>query len=248
MPVLEIALLHIRTSSGELASTSNDVENPLTPYIKGALHHALHVLRASTPETYPFNLLQQHEDPSYLYIVGLWPSIEAHEAFLPSEENKQLLSSLEGKVGVEWMYHAQIGTSASDDAIVGDVPKLISEAPVIAIGRHGVKGASKAVFEETWRAGSGGLRSFSGREPVGGWRVGRVFGVKNNDGEKGFKEETDEEWVVLSGWDAVERHSAFAGSEEFKKYSKMRPYVVTFDVKHAIKVLSSDEDEKNNSN
>ncbi|KAG8950657.1 hypothetical protein FRC04_007282 [Tulasnella sp. 424] len=235
MPVLEIALLHIRSATSESPSTS--VDNPLTPYIKQALHHALHVLRATTPERYTFTLLQQHEDPSYLYIVGFWSSVEAHEAFLPSEENKGLLSSLEGQVDVEWMYHAQIATSTSKDTIVSDASSVIEEAPVIAIGRHGVEGANKAAFEEAWRAGSGGLASFSGRSPVGGWRVGRVYGAKKEDAGEG------EEWLLFSGWDAVEKHSEFAASDAFKEYSKIKPYVATFDVRHARKVTSSAEKE-----
>ncbi|KAG8916557.1 hypothetical protein FRC01_002993 [Tulasnella sp. 417] len=240
MPVLELALLHIRQPTSDSTTSSVD---PLTPDIRQALHYALHVLCARTPERYQFTLLQQHEDPSYLYIVGLWPSVESHEEFLPSDENKRLLSSLEGQVDVEWMYHAQISTSTSDNTVVSDATTFFNESPVVAIGRHGVESAKKAVFEETWRAGAGGLASFSGRNPVGGWRVGRIYGAKKDAAASGTGENINDEWLLFSGWDAVEKHSAFAASDEFKEYSKMRPHVATFEVRHARKVASSAEKE-----
>ncbi|KIO28790.1 hypothetical protein M407DRAFT_242860 [Tulasnella calospora MUT 4182] len=141
------------------------------------------------------------------------------------------------------MYHAQIATSTSNDTVVSDATSFINESPVVAIGRHGVEGAKKTIFEETWRAESGGLTSFSGRSPVGGWRVGRVYGVKKDAAANGAGQDISDEWLLFSGWDAVERHSAFAASEEFKEYSKIRPHVATFEVRHARKVASSAEEE-----
>lgn len=178
-----------------------------TPELKSGLKKALKVLNKASGFT--FDLYQQTEDPSVLYLLGSWTSIEAHHGFLPSPENKALLEELKDLISIDIMFHVEIEKST-----------LGLNAPCIAVARHFIKVGKKEDFATVWNANSHHLADFTKPYPlVGGWRIDGV--------------EDGEEWVQFSGFASVEHHYEFAKTEGFQEYGKMREFLEKFDVKHA---------------
>ncbi|KAF1955479.1 hypothetical protein CC80DRAFT_505370 [Byssothecium circinans] len=66
------------------------------------------------------------EDPTNIFILGLWPSLEAHREFLASSRAGEVLESQEGMLEFRWSLHIEL------DAVAA----LPLEAPVIASTRR----------------------------------------------------------------------------------------------------------------
>ena len=91
------------------------------PSILSALPTAKKVLeRASGCKFHFFSVSPNGSEASEVYILGHWQSVAAHQAFLPSEENQELLKLVEGLLDVEWMFHLDdqkvFGTEGGDEA------------------------------------------------------------------------------------------------------------------------------------
>ena len=82
MTVTELAILPL---THPLTKDSPTLPNALIQ----KLVTAKSVLEAASG--YSFNYFQQVEEPSIIYILGSWDSVDAHGAFLPSRENQNLL-------------------------------------------------------------------------------------------------------------------------------------------------------------
>jgi hypothetical protein len=178
------------------------------------------VLKVSEEYTgHRFYYLQQIEDPSLLYLVGEWDSLEQHmQGFIPSQENQELLESLKGMVGVEWLLHVGVGSEALPDMSgrgkrseegeandserekKGNRDAEDGQGVVWCITRFFVKEGERDKFLE--------VMSLKGRSGGGGWRVDKEEGREEF---VWFGEAIEEE-----GWD-------YMGAEKF---------VVGIDVKH----------------
>lgn len=66
---------------------------------------------------------------------------------------------------------------------------------------------------------------------IGGWREQSSRSSPSGSDEVEAKDE-DEQWILLSFWDRVEDHAAFADSEGFGEYAKIRAWVGEFAVRH----------------
>ncbi|KAF3000186.1 hypothetical protein E8E13_006416 [Curvularia kusanoi] len=205
MPITEIALLHL--SSG---ATIDDAS------LRSKLTHAKTVMQNYTGRS--FSYLQQVEDPTYIYIIGEWDSLDQHmNEFIPGADNQALLESLKDLLSVDWLLHidaahAQLPLPGADGAK--------QEAPVYAIGRHWVKDGQKEQFQQTFETEKHHLQGFLTEGDLGGgWRID--------------KEENKEEWVLMTPWDSVEQHFAFAKTDGFAQYSKITGYIEGAEIKHA---------------
>lgn len=205
MTVTEIALLHLLQGL-----TISDAD------VRSKLAHARTVMQDHTGRT--FYYLQQVEDPSYIYIIGEWDSLDQHmNGFIPSAENQALLEDLKDSLSVDWLLHV--------DTPHADLPlpaygKSQPKASVYGLVRHFVKNGRRAQFQETYENEQRYLQAFVTEGTIGGgWRV-------DKEGDK-------EEWVLLAPWTSVEQHHGFAETDGFTEYGKIREHIEGAEIKHA---------------
>ncbi|KAJ6051133.1 uncharacterized protein N7446_005764 [Penicillium canescens] len=155
--------------------------------------------------------LRQIEDPACVYLLGGWESFEKHmNQWIPSETNQTLLQQLAGSLEVKWMFHLDVDPSTS---------RIPLEAPVLAISRYFVESEKKAEFDTVFKTGVPHLGTYTAPFIYcGGWRVD--------------KEGDDEEYVLFSGWNEVKDHFAFAESEGFKEFGKIKGLIKGAEIKH----------------
>lgn len=162
-----------------------------------------------------FYYYQQIEDPALIYIIGEWDSLDQHaNHFIKSEANQELLQALKDDISVEWLLH--VDTTHADLPL----PNGAKVKNVISIVRHFVKSGEKQSFVDKFEANKEHLQAFVSEGIIGGgWRVDR-------DGEQ-------EEWILFCPWKHVDQHHAFAKTEGFEKYGRIREHISGADIKHA---------------
>ncbi|KAL3428298.1 hypothetical protein PVAG01_01807 [Phlyctema vagabunda] len=173
---------------------------------------------------YDFYFFQQVEDPSIIYILGSWPSVAAHQAFLPSTENQRLLTLLRDEVNADQiqMFHVDGDLLHSQES-----RSSFFDVPLISCSRHFVPTKKKDGF----------INKFGEVEPIfrdyikptdvkGGWRIEKeeVAGTER------------EEWVLLSGFDSVEHHQGLRKSDGFTQYREIEQFVSAVEVCHLKKI------------
>lgn len=165
-----------------------------------------------------FIYYQGIEDDRVLYLLGDWNSpVEHLQEFIPSAENQEQLAMLKDDFDISHikMFHI--------DVPAREVP---SDAELISIGRHKVQAENKGAFEDRYRECKPWLDRYISRErkSAGGWRI-----------EKG-DEEKEGEWVLFCGWESLDEHMDFAGTEGFEQYARIREYIKGFEVKHGKRI------------
>jgi quinol monooxygenase YgiN len=161
-----------------------------------------------------FHWFQEIEEPTRIYLIGEWQSAAVHfESWIPSPENKRLIELTGSLLDVETMFHINTPQSSLIDALKG---------PVVAVGRHTILPEMQEEFEQTFSEKKVYLEKVMGPGTFGfGWRI--------------EKEEGKEEFVLIGAWESVDAHVAFANTEEFKEYAKIRPFIDGFVAKHVKK-------------
>jgi heme-degrading monooxygenase HmoA len=205
MTITELALLHL---SQDITVDDADVRSRLA--------HAKSVMQNYTGRT--FYYLQQVEDPTYIYIIGEWDSLDQHmNGFIPSADNQALLESLKGLMSVSWLLH--IDAPHADLPLPGPGTNN-TKAPVYGLVRHFVKEGHRDQFGHTYEEKQHHLQSFVTEGKIGGgWRVD--------------KEDGKEEWILLTPWTSVEQHHAFATTNGFTEYGQIREHIEGAEIKHA---------------
>jgi hypothetical protein len=208
MPVTELANFHLKNNKGLDALENEDTKTAFLIATK----------KQAADAGYPVYIFTQVEDPSHIYLLGGWDSVEAHvEKWIPSEENQKLLASVQDGLDVVWVHHIDIDPVANENG--SGVPL---SAPVIAIGRFFLQGSKKASFQDDFSANKHYLEAFTAPKSFGaGWRLD--------------SEGSGEEFVVFSGWDTIEDHGKFAASDGFKDFEKIKAYLDGTDIKHAVR-------------
>ncbi|CAL3970062.1 unnamed protein product [Diplocarpon coronariae] len=176
---------------------------PSDPSLLVALAKARAQLREKVHDTNS-RFYQCIEDPSLIYILGVWPTLALHHEFLASPRKSEILDSQEDLFDFGWVLHLDIGEEGMDE--------LPLDAPVMAIARLFVEDSDEHV-----RGYDDAVREY--RRVVGDgtrpWKVANGWRVDCDDGKK--------EAVMISGWEGIDAHLAFA--------AKMNNYP-TYDVKH----------------
>jgi heme-degrading monooxygenase HmoA len=147
------------------------------------------------------------EDNSLLYILGEWPSLEAHKAFLSSPERETVLKPQEEVADFAWCEHIEMSESMNTT--------LPLDAQVLALARLWIKpdATSCEKFEKLMRKYRDEIVTGSSAEVLfDGWRVDQVEGEK--------------EYVVLSGWDSQKHHLAWEETtrRDIPEYAGMGKY------------------------
>ncbi|SPQ27134.1 2ccff58c-e7e6-4803-914e-635f5505848e [Thermothielavioides terrestris] len=158
------------------------------------------------------SVLSQIEDPSYIYILGKWDSVAQHmEEWVPSQRNQEIMAGLSEDLELAWIRHVDLASDSVDDE------RIPYSAPVVAIGRYTVAAENIGGFGSTFAETKHHLKGFGGRRDIsGGWCADR-----------------DGQFILFSGWEAVEEHYSFAQSEGFKEFGRIRDYLEEFEIKHA---------------
>ena len=165
--------------------------HPSHPSLISALTTAKTVLeRASGCNFHFFSVSPHASEASEIYILGHWQSVTAHQTFLPSEGNQELLKLVEGLLDVEWMFHLEdqkvFGTENGDE-----VKEVLDD---LANNEEGMK--LVRVFQE--EGGATGEKRADLEE-----RVANLYDLERSDTRKwpvvvGYRVERQNEAVVLS--------------------------------------------------
>jgi quinol monooxygenase YgiN len=211
MPLTELALLHL--------TPRTTIDNAA---LRSKLSHAKTVMQNYTGRT--FYYMQQTEDPSCIYIIGEWDSLNQHvNHFIPSSDNQALLESLKDDLTADTrlehldVAHADLPlpTSAAqrEQARRGEI--------VWGIVHHNVKTGEKQQFLDSFHANKEYLQEFVTEGRIGGgWCVG-------NEGSE------EEVFVLVIPWKSVQQHEEFGRSDGFQKYVRITEFIDGADIKHA---------------
>jgi heme-degrading monooxygenase HmoA len=164
---------------------------------------------------YQFRYYQEIEDPSRIYIIGEWDSLDQHyNKWVPSEKNQKLLDVLKGLATVEYLIHLEVPPQTLPlSASVGGGPNVIS------ITRHFIKDGERDRFQQIFNTNKHYAEEFVTEGNMGGgWRV-------DKDGAK-------EEFVLFFPWKDVDQHYSFAKTEGFPEYAKIKDACADASIKH----------------
>ncbi|KAK3360061.1 hypothetical protein B0T25DRAFT_118810 [Lasiosphaeria hispida] len=155
-----------------------------------------------------------------------WDSVAAHVQWMQSEENQSIMAKLmaeyltmEGPgdfalLHVEGDLFASTATPAPGGAID------LLDSPVLSVEHLSIGGGKKEALISKFSEVRGILEEFAGQYAVSsGWR-------------EDIEAEGKEEFVVISGWESVEKHQEFAQSPGFAKYNEIMQLVAKADAKH----------------
>lgn len=131
---------------------------------------------------------QSIEEPRLIYILGLWPSLAAHQAFLASGAQPAILAPQDHLLDFDWAMHMELDSMAS----------LPLDAPVFSIARFRFDGGEKAAAFRL------GLETY--RQKI----VDATVPYKYVDGWCCDSEPGKQECFVISGWRSVEAHDEFS--------------------------------------
>jgi heme-degrading monooxygenase HmoA len=129
-------------------------------------------------------------DPTLIYILGIWPSLDAHLEFLASPARDEILGPQEHMLAFCWTIHVELG----------GMRLLPLDAPVLAIERLCIKGECVEAIDQVVTRHRQELRD-SQPKTTHGWRC---------DGEP-----KTHEVVLFTGWETAQAHTPFAMNKSF---------------------------------
>lgn len=152
------------------------------------------------------------EDPSLIYILGLWPSLDRHKEFLASPHKREILDEQDELFDFQWIIHTEIQ---------GGMESIPLQAPVLGIARLFIKkegvSAYQAVVDKYRNVIEMGSEPY---KPFAAWRV---------DCENG-----NYEHLIITGWQQEGDHGIFTRKtgEEYPEYAGVRENYEGMDVRH----------------
>jgi heme-degrading monooxygenase HmoA len=178
MPVLEITQLRLR---GVL---------PDDPQ----LLHSLSLVRDKLQTKSRFYICI--EDPTIMYILGIWRDLEQHLDFLASPARDEVLGPQEDMLEFHWTVHMKLDSMGS----------LPLDAPILALERirveeDGVDAVEQAITRHAQQL----LGSHSSRV-THGWRCDAA--------------PENQEVIILSGWETVQAHVTFSARQQSQSKSE----------------------------
>ena len=158
------------------------------------------------------------EDPSLVYILGQWPSLDAHRRFLSSPEKEQILSHQTHQLDFGWMLHLDLpeGVSSMDEVIP-------FPAPILSIARmfFSTSGTHVEAYKKILASHRSKIVDATLPYPLfDGWRI---------DAQEGKAE-----YVILTGWETASAHAEFTKSmrEAEQEYASAMDHVEGMEVRH----------------
>jgi heme-degrading monooxygenase HmoA len=125
------------------------------------------------------------EDPTLIYILGAWPSLDAHLEFLASPARHEVLSPQEDMLQFCWTIHT----------VLGGIDLLPLDAPILAVERMRVGADHVEAFYQAMTRHTDGLRGSHPFKMAWGWR---------DDAAPESREA-----VLFTGWETARAHVTF---------------------------------------
>ncbi|KAH7401662.1 hypothetical protein BKA66DRAFT_405817 [Pyrenochaeta sp. MPI-SDFR-AT-0127] len=172
MPVLEVTQLRLKGLHAHDAALLQSLS-----LVRGKLHTMSHF----------YNCIQ---DPTLIYILGIWPSLEAHLDFLASPARDAVLGPQEDVLDFCWTVHMVLDGMAS----------LPLDAPVLAIERLSVRGDCVDAFDQAAVQHAQLLKRSHPFAVAHGWRCDAPAG--------------SHEALIFTGWENTQAHVAFAATHD----------------------------------
>lgn len=180
-------------------------------------------------------LLECHEDPDLIYLVGGWGSADQHmNEWIPSSVNQDLLKLLGGDVDIKWMFHL----ICEPGEVIERVVKGASggKGDIVEISRHFVKEAQRGEFERIWKGTIEALEESIDEEArdrekrEGGWRLD--WGYDPEHVEMCASQSVPPEFVLFTRRAPVQKYLHFAETEGLQNHGKMRDLIFGAEVRH----------------
>lgn len=208
MTVTEFALLRLSTGVGV-----QDVA------LRAKLAHAKNVMQAYTRRR--FYYFHQIEDPSYIYIIGEWDSLEQHlNHFIPGSENQAVLESLKNDVSVEWLLH--INASHADLPLprtITEREKALCEHSIWSVVRLVIRNDGNNTYQQTQPTSQDCIRDHAIDGKSGGsWRID--------------KEDNRDELLLLCSCKTVAEDTGAAEIQALEKCSPIQIHINKAELKH----------------
>jgi heme-degrading monooxygenase HmoA len=200
MPVLELLLLRLRPGISPKDPTL--VENLST--VRSLVHTNSRFYHCI-------------EDPTLIYVLGQWPSLATHKAFLSSPEKDAILSHQTHQLDFVWMLHLDLPEEKSMEDV------LPFTAPVLGIARmfFNTSDPDVDVHKKTLVDHRSKIVDATGPYPLfDAWRI---------DAQEG-----QAEYVILTGWENVEAHNELTSALRVsnREHAIARGYVEEVEVRH----------------
>jgi hypothetical protein len=128
------------------------------------------------------------EDPTLVYIFGIWHSLDAHLEFLASSTRDAVLGPQADILGFEWTVHQELEA----------VTSLPLNAPVLAIARLRLQGWCVPIFEQAVIRHARLFQKNHSTETTHGWRCDAPAGTH--------------EAIIFHGCKDTKSHTPFSGS------------------------------------
>lgn len=130
------------------------------------------------------------EDPTIIYILGMWPSLEAHLAFLASPARDEILGPQQDMLEFQWTVHMELESMSS----------LPSYAPILAMERLSVQANYVDAFDQAAIRHVQVLQGSHQCEVALGWRIDAAAG--------------SHEAIIFSGWTDAQAHVTFIARQQ----------------------------------
>jgi hypothetical protein len=125
------------------------------------------------------------EDPTLMFILGLWRSLEAHHEFVASPRAAEILGPQESVLEFRWTVHMELDAMAS----------LPLEAPVMTLTRRLVREDGVDAYDKAFATEKQAIFDSSEHNVVSGWRLDAAPGVH--------------EALLFAGWETAQAHAVF---------------------------------------
>jgi hypothetical protein len=194
-----------------LEMTALRIKAPYTPTSPALLKSLQHVRAQLGTDSKFFHIL---EDPSQIYILGLWPSLAAHQEFLASPKSKEILGPQEDKLEFIWGSHVPLDS----------YDQLPLKTNLVAFTRLWIAPKDVEGYQEIVDQNQPVVASVTAPHPVyTTWRIDAP--------------EDKPESFLFTGWENLAVHEAFmaqrtAESENYKYVVDNYPIGNNRDVKH----------------
>ncbi|KAL1869720.1 hypothetical protein VTK73DRAFT_2961 [Phialemonium thermophilum] len=216
MAVTELAIL--TSTNGELSGELRKLLEQARP-IQAAWHAENFPALPSTPAERGDAMFQQMEDPRKILLTARWDSVAGHHQWIASEDNKAIMAKLNSHIDSDdlVLFHldSEIFSAPPPDGATGLV-----DSPVISVARLMVAPNQRKNFGDKFEEVRNLLEDYAKPHLVRtGWRVDKEHDARD-------------EFVVVCGWDTVQRHLDFAHTAEFLQYREILGFLDGSDIKH----------------
>ncbi|KAF2662315.1 hypothetical protein K491DRAFT_585862 [Lophiostoma macrostomum CBS 122681] len=151
------------------------------------------------------------EDPTLIFILGIWPSLEAHHEFLASPARDEILGPQEELLDFQWSIHMPLDGTAS----------LPLDAPVLSIAKIAVKEDCVDAYDKAAAKDAQLLATHTRPyNVVNGWRCDTSSGTH--------------EAFIFTGWETKEAHiGSVAKIQKATAFPAIKGLYTDYEVSHA---------------